>query len=82
MIIRWPGKTEPGTVTDGLMSQIDIMATIAAIVGAELEPGTAEDSFDQRELWMGGFNALVGPRWRPRVLPAATQKSISFFNDF
>lgn len=54
MIIRWPGKTKPGTVTDGLMSQIDIMATIAAIVGVELQPGTAEDSFDQRELWMGG----------------------------
>ena len=54
MIIRWPGKTKPGTVTDGLMSQIDIMATIAVIVGVELQPGTAEDSFDQRELWMGG----------------------------
>lgn len=53
MIVRWPGVVEPGTVSDALMSQIDIYATLAAVVGAEIPPGMAEDSIDQRAVLRG-----------------------------
>ncbi len=52
-IIRWPGIVEPGTVCGGLISQIDLLATIAAITGAELPAGAAGDSFDQAALLHG-----------------------------
>jgi arylsulfatase A len=53
-IVRWPGVTPPNQVTAGLMSQIDLMATLAAIVGQALPATAAEDSFDQRALLRGG----------------------------
>lgn len=56
-VVRWPGHVEAGTVTDGLMSQIDIMATIAGIVGFDLQGSTANDSHDQIALWKGGPSA-------------------------
>tara|TARA_R110000850_G_scaffold242592_2_gene367349 strand:+ start:4021 stop:5556 length:1536 start_codon:yes stop_codon:yes gene_type:complete len=43
-IVRWPGVTEAGKVSDALVSQIDIMATIADITGYELPNDQAEDS--------------------------------------
>ncbi|MEN1680426.1 MAG: arylsulfatase [Planctomycetota bacterium] len=57
MIVRWPGEVAAGAVSDGLMSQIDIMATLAGIVGADLPAGAAEDSHDQQRLWRGGPSA-------------------------
>lgn len=56
-IVRWPGVVRAGTVTDGLMSQIDIMATLAAVVGFELPADAADDSHDQLALWKGGESA-------------------------
>ena len=56
-VVRWPGVVPAGTVTDGLMSQIDVMATLAEIIGYDLPPGTAEDSHDQLALWTGGESA-------------------------
>ncbi len=53
MIVRWPGKIPANTVTDGLMSQIDILATLASIVGFEIPAGSAEDSHNQWPL-LGG----------------------------
>ena len=45
-ILRWPGVTEPGNVTDALVSQIDLMATLAAAVGCEVPADAAADSHD------------------------------------
>ncbi|MEM9368222.1 MAG: arylsulfatase [Planctomycetota bacterium] len=56
-LVRWPGVVEAGTITEGLMSQIDIMATMARIIGFELPDAAADDSHDQMELWMGGASA-------------------------
>ena len=30
-VIRWPGVASPGSVSDALISQIDLMATFAAV---------------------------------------------------
>jgi arylsulfatase A len=52
-IVRWPGVTPAGQVNDGLISQIDLFATIAAVVGAEIPAGSAEDSYNQLPLIQG-----------------------------
>ncbi len=53
MIVRWPGVVKPGAVSDGLISQIDLMATLASALGAKLPSGAAEDSFDQTGMLKG-----------------------------
>jgi arylsulfatase A len=63
MIIRWPGKVPAGKVNDGLLSQIDLFATLAGIVGADLPIGEAEDSLDQRPLIFG-----TGPSARKELV--------------
>ncbi len=56
-VVRWPGKVTAGSVSDGLVSQIDIMATLAAVVDFELPETAAEDSHSQTELFTGGRSA-------------------------
>ncbi len=43
-VVRWPGKVDPQTVTDQLVCFTDLLATFAAIVGAELPDEVQHDS--------------------------------------
>lgn len=44
-LIRWPaGIQQPGRVYDGLVGQIDLMATLAELTGADLPDDAGEDS--------------------------------------
>ena len=52
-IISWSGKVPGGSVCRQLVSQIDVMATIASIVGYELPADQAEDSHDLQPLITG-----------------------------
>ncbi len=52
-VVRWPGQVPVGAVNAGLISQIDIYATIAEIVGAKIPAGSAGDSFNQLPLIQG-----------------------------
>ena len=45
-VIRWPEVTTPGSVSDALISQIDLMATFAAAFDYQLPKGQAEDSIN------------------------------------
>lgn len=45
-IARWPGKIPAGSVSDQLISTIDLMATLAAVTGQELKDDEAPDSFN------------------------------------
>ena len=45
-IAWWPGKIPPGTVSDQLLSSVDLMATFAAIVGRELSEAERRDSIN------------------------------------
>jgi len=45
-LIRWPGVTEPGQVSRSLVSQIDIMATLAGHLHFAMPDSAAEDSHD------------------------------------
>jgi arylsulfatase A len=59
-LIRWPGVTTHGSVSDALISQVDLMATLAALVGYELPRNSAEDSHDFLPYLRG--QAERGPR--------------------
>ena len=43
-VVRWPGKTPAGAVSTELIELTDLLATAAAITGAELLPGAGPDS--------------------------------------
>lgn len=43
-VVRWPGKTPAGAVSEELIELTDLLATCAAITGAELPKGAGEDS--------------------------------------
>lgn len=45
-VVKWPGVVAPGSTSDALVSQIDIMATLAAMLGERLPDGAAEDAFN------------------------------------
>lgn len=51
-IVYWPGTVAAGT-SDALLSQVDIYASIAALVGAEIKPGAAVDSRNHLDAWLG-----------------------------
>ncbi|MCC5939220.1 MAG: arylsulfatase [Lunatimonas sp.] len=44
-IVKWPGRIAPGEVSDKLVSQIDIMATLLDLAGIALPTGAAPDSY-------------------------------------
>ncbi len=54
LIVRWPGHLKPGSVNDGLVSQVDLMATLAAVAGVELPAGAAPDSYNLVPMWTEG----------------------------
>jgi len=45
-IARWPGKIEAGSESDALVSNVDLLATVAALVGRKLGPDEGPDSFN------------------------------------
>lgn len=45
-IARWPGKIEAGSVSDQLISNIDLLGTMAALTGQTLKPGEGPDSYN------------------------------------
>lgn len=52
-VVRWPSRIPARSVFSGILSQIDIYATIATIVEAEIPPGSAEDSYNQYSFLSG-----------------------------
>jgi arylsulfatase A len=56
-VVRWPQIVPAGRVSDDLLSQIDLYATIAAVVGAEIPTGSGEDSYDQLAMFRGNSSS-------------------------
>jgi len=52
-IARWPGKIKPGTASDQTVCLTDVMATCAAVVGADLPHQAAEDSYNILPILLG-----------------------------
>ncbi|MCA9189975.1 MAG: sulfatase-like hydrolase/transferase [Planctomycetales bacterium] len=57
LVIRWPGVVPAGRVSGELISQVDFMATVAAIVGAVLPDSAADDSLNQLDLIKGASSS-------------------------
>ena len=55
-IVKWPGQVDPGSVSSELVSQIDIMATLASIAGIDLPEDAAPDSYDFSSVLQGQAN--------------------------
>lgn len=43
-IAKWPGKIKPNTVSGQMISSLDMLATLAAITGQDVEPAQLADS--------------------------------------
>jgi arylsulfatase A-like enzyme len=76
MIVRWPGRVKPG-VSDALVGQVDLLASLAALTGQPLRPEDAPDSLDVLGSLLGtsptgreslveqaGALSLVAGRWK------------------
>lgn len=51
-IVSWPAKVKAGR-SDALVTQVDFLATFAALVGKRYNQSTAPDSRDQLAVWLG-----------------------------
>jgi arylsulfatase A len=71
-VVRWPGVVEPGAVNDALVHQVDVMATLADVVGVSLAPGVAPDGRSLLPLWRGDPDA--GPARRSHVINTFAQR--------
>lgn len=52
-IVRYPGVTKPGSTSDQLVMQADILATISEIIGKKLPDDVGEDSYSFLPLLKG-----------------------------
>ena len=76
-LIQWPGKVPAGRVSNEMMHAVDLLPTIAAIIGSELPDDRVYDSADQIAFLTGASsksaretvviyigNVLFGVKWR------------------
>jgi arylsulfatase A len=59
-ITYWPGIIRPG-VSSALCSQVDLLASLAALTGQQLPAGAAQDSHNALDAWLG--NAKQGRKY-------------------
>jgi arylsulfatase A-like enzyme len=56
LLVRWPGRVRPG-VSDALVNQVDLLASLASMTGQALPQGSAPDSFDVLPALLGDSRA-------------------------
>jgi arylsulfatase A-like enzyme len=52
-IVQWTGHVPPGTVTDALFCQVDMLATFAALTGQAMPTAGGKDSLNALPLFLG-----------------------------
>lgn len=75
-IVRWPGHVKAGTTSEQPASLTDVMATVAAVIGAELTRDAAEDSFDLRPALEGKATSAIRPYLLTQAFGGARTLSI------
>jgi arylsulfatase A-like enzyme len=75
-LVRWPGTVKPGTTSAQLTSLTDVMATVAAIIGAKLPDNAAEDSFNMLSALHGEDQAPIRPYLLQQAFGGARTLSI------
>lgn len=82
-VVKWPGVIEAGSVSDALVSQVDIMASLGAVAGIEIAAGAAMDSKNLLPVWTGDVTSvredLVHNTWEASY--AIRQGDWVLFND-
>ncbi|APZ94914.1 sulfatase-like hydrolase/transferase [Fuerstiella marisgermanici] len=68
-VVRWPGKTPSGTVSDELIELTDLLATCAALVDTDLPAGAGPDS-------RNALTALLAAKPKERVRDYAVHHSL------
>lgn len=58
-ITRWPGKIAPGSKSDQLIGNIDLEASLASLVGIDLQEDEGPDSFDMLPALLGASNEPI-----------------------
>ncbi len=61
LIVRWPGRIEPGGTSDEIVCLTDLMATLAEILGFALPKESAEDSFSLLPTLLGRSDGPIRP---------------------
>ncbi|MEX0983071.1 MAG: sulfatase-like hydrolase/transferase [Bacteroidales bacterium] len=52
-LLQWPARVKPGITSDALVSQVDLLASLTALVGGELPLSLLTDSEDLLSAWLG-----------------------------
>jgi len=52
-LIRWPNKIKAGVLNHEVIHQVDILKSLATIIGADLPKNLAHDSHDFSNVWLG-----------------------------
>ncbi len=65
-LARWPGRIKAGTRSAETVTLADMLATFAAVAGAQVPEGAGPDSFDVLPALVGG--TLADSERRPRVM--------------
>ena len=71
-IVSWPDKVKKGKTSDALVSQIDLFASMAELVGQEMQPGAGVDSQNQLKAFLG-----TDRKGRDYVIEASGSLSVS-----
>lgn len=71
MIVRWPGRIPAGSVSNQLMSNVDMLATLAALTGYELQEQDGPDSFNMLPALIGNPGKMI----RDHIIICPSQKS-------
>lgn len=58
-IVRWPGKVKAGTTSDQLFGNVDMLATLAAVTGQELDKVQQADSVNVLPAWLNDSSEPV-----------------------
>lgn len=75
-IVTWPGKVPAGKVSHALVTQIDGVASMAAMLNSQIPDGAAIDSRNALDTWLGKSDAHS-----PFVLEMALNRCLSLRTD-
>ncbi len=70
-IVRWPGVTKAGMVSDAFLTSLELFPTLCAATGATLPENLILDGFDMRAVLAGGPSPRTEMYWQRRDDQAA-----------
>lgn len=76
-IVSWPQQIKAGTVSNQMVSHSDLYATLADLLGADIEDDTAEDSYSNLPLWQSKEEPV-----RQDIIHSAANGGFSIRRDF